>query len=141
MVTVVNPNGLEGSLLGGFLYLQILDVSMVVPATGSLAGGNLVELSGSGFQRGATVRFDGVLATDVRVLSPGRISLRTPPGHFGTADVRVDNPDGRYVVKADAFLYSNLVVSRAYWGATSRIPDMTVPCARRRSCRRECREP
>ena len=111
-VTVLNPNGLEGSLLGGFLYLQILDVSMVVPATGSLAGGQRVELSGSGFQRGATVRFDGVPATEVRVLSPGRISLRTPPGHFGTVDVRVDNPDGRYVVKPDAFLYSNLVVSR-----------------------------
>ncbi|MET0406725.1 MAG: IPT/TIG domain-containing protein, partial [Cystobacter sp.] len=103
---------LEGSLLGGFLYLQVLDVSMVVPATGSLAGGERVELSGSGFQRGATVRFDGVPATDVRVLSPGRISVRTPPGRFGTVDVRVDNADGRYVVKPAAFLYSNLVVSR-----------------------------
>ncbi|HVE86840.1 MAG TPA: Ig-like domain-containing protein, partial [Myxococcales bacterium] len=110
-VTVVNPDGLEASLLGGFVYLPVLQLNFVVPATGSLAGGNDVDLSGGGFQRGAEVLVGDNAATNVRVLSPGRLRVTMPPGVFGPADVEVRNPDGRHVVAAGAYLYSDLVVS------------------------------
>ncbi|WP_158626148.1 Ig-like domain-containing protein, partial [Corallococcus praedator] len=111
-VQVVNPEGLQSSLLGGFVYLPTLQVTTVSPATGKLAGGDVVELSGAGFQVGATVSFRGVAtvraATEVRVLSPGRISLKTPRGDFGPADLLVENPDGQRAEAPGAFLYSDL---------------------------------
>ncbi|MFP2934530.1 IPT/TIG domain-containing protein, partial [Pyxidicoccus sp. 3LG] len=110
-VTVVNPDGLEGSLYGGFIYLKVLELQFVVPSTGRLEGGNTVELSGGGFQRGATVTIGGEPATHVRVLSPGRLTATVPPGPFGPADVAVRNPDGRRVVAAGAYLYTDLTVS------------------------------
>ncbi|NRD46955.1 Ig-like domain-containing protein, partial [Corallococcus exiguus] len=111
LVTVVNPDGGEGSLVGGFLYLPMLQVSFVAPASGPLAGGTHVEVSGAGFQRGATVTFNGVEATAVRVLAPGRLEAVTPPGAFGPADVVVTNPDTKQAFAAGAFLYSRLAVS------------------------------
>ncbi|HZI15279.1 MAG TPA: Ig-like domain-containing protein, partial [Myxococcus sp.] len=110
-VTVVNPDGLEGSLFGGFVYLKVLELQFVVPSTGPLVGGNTVELSGGGFQRGATVTVGGHPATEVRVLSPGRLTVRMPAGPFGPADVAVQTPDGRRVVAPGAYLYTDLTVS------------------------------
>ncbi|HYO67233.1 MAG TPA: IPT/TIG domain-containing protein, partial [Archangium sp.] len=114
-VTVVNPNGLQGSLLGGFVYLPLLDVNFVVPSTGRLAGGDEVEISGAGFQRGATVTFFAgntvTEVTEVRVLSPGKLSLKTPAGPFGPADVLVKNPDGTTAMAGGAFFYSGLRVT------------------------------
>ncbi|HEX8440228.1 Ig-like domain-containing protein, partial [Archangium sp.] len=114
-VTVVNPDGLKGSLLGGFVYLPVLDVNFVVPATGRLIGGDVVEISGAGFQRGVKVTFiagnGSALATEVRVLAPGKLSVKTPPGPFGPADVLVENPDGKAAMASGAFFYTGLRVS------------------------------
>ncbi|MBS2024357.1 MAG: IPT/TIG domain-containing protein, partial [Deltaproteobacteria bacterium] len=110
-VTVLLPDGLSGTLLGGFTYLPFLQLSFVVPPTGSLKGGQAIELSGGGFARGATVQIGSAMATNVRVLSPGRIQALTPPGPFGPADVLVTNPDGRRALAPGAYVYSDLVVS------------------------------
>ncbi|RKH40976.1 hypothetical protein D7X12_19415, partial [Corallococcus sicarius] len=110
-VTVVNPNGLEASLFGGFIYLKVLHVDFVSPATGPLVGGNTVEVSGAGFQRGVTVKVGGAAASDVRVLSPGLLTLKVPAGAFGPADVVVTNPDLKSVVVPGAYLYTDLSVS------------------------------
>jgi photosystem II stability/assembly factor-like uncharacterized protein len=64
-------------------------IRSVVPATGALAGGTKVVLTGSGFAEGATVTFDGVEATAVTVLSPGVISAVAPPHGAGDVDVAV----------------------------------------------------
>ncbi len=110
-VTVMNPNGLQGSLVGGFEYVDVLQANLVSPATGRLAGHDLVVVSGSGFERGAVVSFNGAPATEVRVLSPGKVQCYTPPGDFGPADVVVENPDGRRAVAPGAYLYSELTIS------------------------------
>ena len=91
-----------------------------VTGPGRTQGDDTVELSGAGFQVGATVTFRGVSrsrpATHVEVLSPGRVRLKTPEGDFGPADIIVENPDGQRVEALGAFLYSNLrtadIVSR-----------------------------
>jgi hypothetical protein len=111
LVTVMNPDGLQGSLLGGFTYLDLLEAGFCSPGTGKLEGGDLVVLSGAGFQRGATVTIGGVPATAVRVLTPGHIQFYTPPGPFGPADVLVENPDGRRAVAPGAYFYSELQVT------------------------------
>ncbi|WP_194869333.1 Ig-like domain-containing protein, partial [Myxococcus sp. AB025B] len=115
-VTVVNPGGLQGSLLGGFVYMDILQVHQASPSAGPLAGGQEVELTGAGFQLGAEVYFRGQSAQApqggkaplVTVLSPGRMRVTTPPGSFGPADVVVVNPDGQRAEQQGAYLYSNL---------------------------------
>ncbi|WP_415835370.1 Ig-like domain-containing protein, partial [Corallococcus soli] len=123
VVTVVNPDGGEGTLYGGFLYLPMLQVSFVAPASGPLLGGTRVEVSGAGFQRGATVTFNGAPALNVRVLAPGRLEATTPPGAFGPADVVVVNPDTQQAFAAEAFLYSRLAVSRVI-GRYNPTPDV-----------------
>ncbi|MHB8876676.1 MAG: Ig-like domain-containing protein, partial [Myxococcaceae bacterium] len=110
-VTVVNTDGLEASLVGGFVYLPILQVNFVVPATGRLAGGTTVEISGSGFERGATVSFGGNAAGAVEILSPGRLRAVTPAGPFGPSDVLVTNPDGKRALAVAAFVYTEVSVS------------------------------
>ncbi|MFY1827622.1 IPT/TIG domain-containing protein, partial [Myxococcus fulvus] len=115
-VTVVNPGGLQGSLLGGFIFMDILQVSHASPASGPLAGGQWVELSGAGFQHGAEVFFRGQgsqtargrPARSVTVLSPGRLRVETPEGGYGPADIFVANPDGQLAVAQSAYLYTNL---------------------------------
>jgi len=52
----------------------------VRPASGPLAGGTSVELSGVGFADGMTVRFGAVAATGVTVTDDGHASCTTPPG-------------------------------------------------------------
>jgi hypothetical protein len=111
LVTVLNPDGLQGSLLGGFTYLDLLQAYFCLPASGKLAGGDLVELSGAGYQRGATVTVGGAAGVEPRVLSPGHLQFYTPPGLFGPADVVVTNPDGRRAVAPAAFFYSELQVT------------------------------
>ncbi|HYC61803.1 MAG TPA: IPT/TIG domain-containing protein [Thermoanaerobaculia bacterium] len=61
----------------------------VSPATGPIAGGTKVVLTGSGFTEGATVRFGGALATNVTVISPSVISATVPAHAAGNVDVSV----------------------------------------------------
>jgi Concanavalin A-like lectin/glucanases superfamily/IPT/TIG domain len=78
-------------------------IGSIVPATSPTAGGWPVTISGSHFQQGATVRFDGALATNV-VVTPTAITCLTPPGVLGPADVLVQNPDGNQATSG-AFSY------------------------------------
>ncbi|MBI5549624.1 MAG: IPT/TIG domain-containing protein, partial [Deltaproteobacteria bacterium] len=111
LVAVLNPDGLQGSLLGGYVFLQVLEAHFVVPATGSVAGGDEVEVSGAGFHNGAEVYFGGRPATHTHVVSIGRIRVQTPRGDYGPADVLVKNPDGKRALAPGAFAYSELVVA------------------------------
>ncbi|MFY0566914.1 IPT/TIG domain-containing protein [Archangium lansingense] len=106
-ITVINPDGQEATLPGAFTYeaapLPVL--SSVSPAAGPPGGGISVTLRGSGFAPGATVRFGGVAATSVIVVSDTSISTLTPAHESGWVDVEVINPDGGRAVQAGGFLY------------------------------------
>jgi choice-of-anchor B domain-containing protein len=69
----------------------------VVPESGPFAGGNVVEITGFGFQAGVTsVRFGVELASAVQVLSPTLLHVRVPraggpvAGKVGAVPLRVD---------------------------------------------------
>ncbi|MCY1078835.1 IPT/TIG domain-containing protein [Archangium lansingense] len=106
-ITVTNPDGQEATLPGAFTYeaapLPVL--SSVSPTAGPPGGGTSVTLRGSGFAPGATVRFGGVAATSVLVVSDTSISTLTPAHESGWVDVEVINPDGGRAVQAGGFLY------------------------------------
>ncbi|HWM91368.1 MAG TPA: M12 family metallo-peptidase [Thermoanaerobaculia bacterium] len=82
-------------------------VTAVNPKSGTTAGGTLVTLTGTGFQAGATVTFGGTQGTSVSVVSPTRITVRTPAKATGKVAVVVMNhPSGQSTTLNDGFFYA-----------------------------------
>ncbi len=69
-------------------------VSSVSPPSGSTAGGTVVQISGTGFVPGSTVKIGGTSATSVIVNSDISISAVTPANAAGAADVAITNTNG-----------------------------------------------
>ena len=68
-------------------------VTAINPPSGPIAGGTDVEITGTNFENGATVRIGGNAATNVTVVSATRITATTPAHDAGAVDVVVANPD------------------------------------------------
>jgi len=96
-VSLANANG-SAELAGAYRYDPVIDVTGVVPGTGSARGGTRVELQGRAFAIGASVPqvfFGARAATDVVRLGDTRIDCTTPLGTGGSAvDVRVSGDNG-----------------------------------------------
>lgn len=63
----------------------------VTPAHLPLAGGDALEVNGSGFESDAAVTVGGLPCSDVAVVASTRITARAPAGALGFADVVVTN--------------------------------------------------
>jgi hypothetical protein len=77
----------------------------VQPDAGRVQGGDLVTLSGEGFQEGSRVWFGQVQAPDPFVVSPQAINVHTPPHTAGLVEVVVEAPDGSLAGLEAAFLF------------------------------------
>ena len=80
-------------------------VTSASPAAGTTAGGTAVHVAGAFFQRGATVTFGGVPATDVVVARSTRLVATTPAHAAGPVAVAVRNPDTQTGALASGFTY------------------------------------
>ncbi|HUF85549.1 MAG TPA: IPT/TIG domain-containing protein, partial [Acidimicrobiia bacterium] len=92
------------TLPDGYRY----DPIYVEPDSGAVAGGTFVSIIGSGtdFADGDVVSFGRAPCTDVTVVSPTRITCRTPPSAAGSVDVTViDGDDAAEISAEDAFTY------------------------------------
>ena len=92
------------TLAGGYTY----DALKVDPERGSTSGGTFLTITGSGtsFADGDSVQLGRSDCTDVEVVSPTRITCRTPPASAGFVDVTVRRgADGSETVAVDAFQY------------------------------------
>ena len=65
-------------------------IASVKPISGPSSGGTAITITGTNFAQGAVVKIDGVLATDVVVVSSTKITAVTPAGFPGEAVVSVD---------------------------------------------------
>ncbi len=85
-----------------------LDITAVVPNSGSEGGGLEVRVEGAGFLEGVAdtpgsasfqtvLRFGGSNASGVEVISDSVIRVVTPPHEPGLVDVTIDNPHGQAV--------------------------------------------
>ena len=83
-------------------------VTSVAPATGSYLGGTTVQITGTGFTSGATVRFGTTAATGVTVSSSTLIVAVSPAGTAGsTVQVSVTTASGTSAnTSADDFTYA-----------------------------------
>lgn len=93
-VVVVDGEGGDSEPLD-FEYLAVAaEATSIDPATGPVAGGTVVTIIGSGFTGSTGVTFDDVPGTDFEVVSDTEITVTSPVGIPGTAEVVVVDPDG-----------------------------------------------
>ncbi|TNF38445.1 MAG: hypothetical protein EP329_00365 [Deltaproteobacteria bacterium] len=111
-VRVELPGGDAHTLVQGYTYWDdsvtpdTLLVLGVIPASGPMAGGNVVTIAGQAFAAGAQVQIGGVAATQVQVLGSNAITCVAPASSAaGPADVRVQLPGGDAHTLADAYTY------------------------------------
>ena len=116
-VRVVNPDGQEAVLKGGFAYNPAPTISSVEPNMGPLEGDTKLIIIGTGFLPGATVFIGDAEASYYRVVSPTKIEVETPPSTPGVKDVVVQNRDGQRAILEDGFTYNRAPV------ITKVIPD------------------
>ena len=108
------------------------NVTAVIPAFGSVAGGSIVKIVGTGFTPGMTVMFDDIKVT-ARVQYPTSSSTtfytEAPAHAVGTADLIVTNPDGQFQRVAAAYTYEleDAFDMNGFWaGFTSNGTDTAV---------------
>lgn len=104
-VTVINPDGQQGSRPMGYRYLGVV----VSPDVGLPVGFTRVVIRAAGIQPGATVRFGSALVTDCVVVSARELVCQTPPNPLGSVDVSFTNPDGTGDTAEGGFAYRELV--------------------------------
>ncbi len=83
-------------------------ITSIKPNTDKISGGASATLDGANFQKGATVTVGGTAATNVVFKSATQLTITTPKGTAGTADVVVTNPDGQAVILPGGFTYTHL---------------------------------
>jgi len=88
----------EATLIGGFQYTQGADIvpniATISPDSGPTTGGTEVTITGTGFTTAIAVTFDGTAGTAFTVHSDTEITVTTPAGTEGAADVVVEAPAG-----------------------------------------------
>ncbi len=89
-----------------------LRLERVSPASGSIAGGTLVLLSGEGFGAATRVTVGGSAPQTVELLDERTLRIRTAAHAAGPADVALSNPDGAMASLPGAFRYEA-------WGSCS----------------------
>ncbi len=95
-------------------YLGLDDISVtaappligaVTPASGPVAGGTTVAISGAGFQSHATVAFGSLPAASVLFNAASNLTVVTPPGVLGPVNVAITNADGQWTVLTNGFVF------------------------------------
>ncbi|SDI91049.1 IPT/TIG domain-containing protein [Frankineae bacterium MT45] len=106
-VQVTTPGGVSAVVVGDlFTYGVASAVTGVSPAAGSIIGGTLVTVTGTGFTGATGVSFGGVAGASVTVVSATKLTVVAPAGAAGVVDVQVTGPYGTSVaVAADKFTY------------------------------------
>jgi hypothetical protein len=115
------PNGAQTVAFQAGGNPSTATINSVVPNHGPAAGGNLVNINGTGFQPGATVTFNGVNAP-VNTNNGTTLNVTAPPGTAGnTVPVVVTNPGeassaaapGGYTYDASPAAINNVVTDPA----------------------------
>ena len=111
-VTLADFAAQSGTLSNSFQYVPAPTLTTVAPATGGVAGGTPVTLTGTGFLNiGGTdpvVTFDAVPAANIVLVGPTSITCDTPAHLAATVDVVVTLADAnaQFATKVNGFTYA-----------------------------------
>lgn len=106
-VQVTNPDS-QTSNIDSFTFVAAPLIYSVSPSGGPLAGGNLVTITGSGFEAGTTISF-GAAPCPVQTLTGSSVLTCTVPGPAaaGAVSVTALNPDTQTSVLQNGYTYRN----------------------------------
>jgi len=105
-VVVQDLTGAEGRANGAFRFAALPQVTSVFPGAGWAGGGTLVNLRGSDFVAGSTVRIDGAMQNGVTFVDATTLRFTSAPGVAGGPYVlEVETPDGD--IGSSAFIYQS----------------------------------
>jgi hypothetical protein len=94
-VTVTNAHGAGRSTDPSVMYTveyPVPEMAGITPDSGSMLGGTVVTITGSGFSGATDVRFGRISATDLNPVSDSMLIVTSPPNTAGTVAVSVINP-------------------------------------------------
>lgn len=107
-VVVIDPTGVEGRSTNAFQFDAIPMITSLFPLAGSASGGTQVVIRGSDFDPACTVTIDGVVQTQVTIVSSTKISVLTSAGvPGGPYVVEVQNPGGSVADAAYSYALGN----------------------------------
>lgn len=104
------------SLPEGYVYFQTLELIAVTPRRGSVAGGTVVTLTGSGFRDDMVVELGGQALAEVQVLNDGTAVGKTPPNTPGPVDVTVRTDYTRADIVAGYTYFDPVTQFGGVWG-------------------------
>jgi hypothetical protein len=104
VTTLHGDGGSHDAIVTAVLFPPPL-VSTFSPTQGPIDGGTRVDFSGDYFLPDASVTFAGARATVVQTVGQTGLSVLTPAGPPGPADVVVTNADGQQRVVTGGFTY------------------------------------
>ncbi|MEU1850426.1 IPT/TIG domain-containing protein [Streptomyces sp. NPDC019990] len=90
-VSVTTAGGTNNGLT--YTYVDAPTITSLTPTSGPTSGGTAVTITGTGLDSTESVTFDGAPAP-FSVINTATLSVVTPPGTAGAADVVVTNPAG-----------------------------------------------
>lgn len=110
-VKIVNPDGQQTTLTGGYTYTvpapEPVTVTGLTPNTGLLTGGELIYIDGTNLKAGATVKFGNKTVSLAGVVSSTRVKVNAPAGDaVGPVDVTYTNPDGQTFTLTNGYTYT-----------------------------------
>lgn len=119
-VVVQNPDTQTGFLPNGFevTYPQPT-ITNIDPAIGLVAGGETITITGTYFENGADVDFDGVYSPDVTFIDPTELIIETPAHTIGLKDVTVTNPNTMSITTTNGYEYIDPPIVTGILPATS----------------------
>ncbi len=119
-VTVTTPSGTSAVGNGDkFTYAAAPAVTTISPATGSIAGGTKVTITGTNLAGATAVYFGSTEVTSFVSNTATQIVLNSPAGSASTVDVTVDTPAGASSPStADLFTYGS--------GAVPTVDDLSL---------------
>lgn len=104
-VTLVTSKG-SATATGAYAYTDALVVGAIAPASGPVAGGQSIVMTGQGFAKGkVSVQLGALPVAQLKVVSDTTLQAVTPPGAEGYVDVVV-NAGGQTAVLAKGYAYS-----------------------------------
>ncbi len=106
-VIVTTPTGVSSNTAAdNYLYGDAPSITAVSPASGDIAGGTVVTITGTGFTGTTSVTFGGVAATITNTTAT-TLTVTSPAHAAGTVDVAVTTPLGTSAnTAADDFAYT-----------------------------------
>ncbi len=81
-------------------------VTSITPNAGSINGGTVITITGTGFMAGVSVKIGGTAAVGVTVMSSTMVTATTPAHAAGAVNLVVANMDAQNDTVAAAFTYS-----------------------------------